>query len=51
MREKSFIFSQADGGQLVAVMMQSGLSKAVLGNIWDLCDIDKDGKMVLISTF
>jgi len=36
---------KADGGQLVSVLMQYGLSKQILGNIWDLCDIDKDGKM------
>jgi len=36
---------KADGGQLVQVLMQSGLSKELLGAIWDLCDIDQDGMM------
>lgn len=36
---------KADGGQLVNVMMQSGLSKEVLGAVWDLCDVDQDGMM------
>jgi len=36
---------KADGGQLVQVLMQSGLSKEILGAVWDLCDIDQDGMM------
>ena len=36
---------KASGGQIKQIMMQSGLSNQVLGKIWQLSDIDKDGFM------
>jgi len=36
---------KASGGSIKNIMIQSGLSKQVLGKIWSLCDIDRDGYM------
>merc|ERR1712154_557331 len=36
---------KASGGQIKQIMMQSQLSNNVLGKIWQLSDIDKDGLM------
>ena len=36
---------KASGGQIKQIMLQSQLSNAVLGKIWQLSDIDKDGNM------
>jgi len=36
---------KASGNQVMSVMMQSGLTREVLKTIWDLSDIDQDGKM------
>jgi len=36
---------KASGGQIKQIMMQSGLSNQILGKIWQLSDIDKDGCM------
>ena len=36
---------KASGGQIKQIMMQSQLSHQVLGKIWQLSDIDKDGFM------
>jgi len=36
---------KALGSSIMPVMMASGLSNTVLKSIWDLSDIDKDGKM------
>merc|ERR1712130_284105 len=36
---------KASGGQIKQIMMQSQLSNNVLGKIWQLADIDKDGLM------
>mmetsp|Transcript_7916 Transcript_7916/g.12970 ORF Transcript_7916/g.12970 Transcript_7916/m.12970 type:complete len:554 (+) Transcript_7916:71-1732(+) len=36
---------KASGGQIKQIMMQSELSHQVLGKIWQLSDIDKDGFM------
>jgi len=36
---------KASSGEVSNVMMQSGLSREVLKVIWDLSDIDQDGKM------
>lgn len=43
--ELSLQSGKASGNQIMNVMLQSGLSKTVLKNIWDLSDIDLDGKM------
>merc|ERR1712129_601345 len=36
---------KASGGQIKQIMMQSKLSNNVLGKVWQLSDIDKDGAM------
>jgi EH domain-containing protein 3/EH domain-containing protein 1 len=36
---------KASGAQIMNVMMQSGMTKDVLRKIWELSDIDQDGKM------
>merc|ERR1712083_523737 len=36
---------KASGGQVKQVMLQSQLSNQVLGKVWQLADIDKDGAM------
>eukprot|EP01083_Nonionella_stella_P045559 122286_1 len=36
---------KASGGQIKQIMMQSQLSNEILGKIWQLSDIDKDGLM------
>merc|ERR1719220_1317490 len=36
---------KASGQQVMNIMLQSQLSKDVLRKIWDLSDIDQDGKM------
>jgi len=36
---------KASGGQVKQIMLQSQLSNQVLGRVWQLSDIDKDGEM------
>jgi len=36
---------KASGNQIMSIMAQSGLTREVLKTIWDLSDIDQDGKM------
>jgi len=36
---------KASGGQIKQVMLQSGLPNQLLGKIWSLSDLDKDGQM------
>ena len=41
----SLVAGKASGNQVMNIMLQSSLSKDVLRKIWDLSDIDQDGKM------
>jgi len=43
--ELSLMAGKASGQQVMNIMLQSNLSKDVLRKIWDLSDIDQDGKM------
>jgi len=36
---------KASGMQVMSTMLQSGLQKDTLKAVWDLADIDRDGKM------
>jgi len=36
---------KASGGQVKQVMLQTGLNNQILGKVWGLCDLDKDGLM------
>jgi len=41
----SLLAGKASGGQIMNVMLQSGLQRDTLSAIWNLADIDGDGKM------
>eukprot|EP01084_Bolivina_argentea_P268377 455816_1 len=41
----SLVMGKASGNQVMNIMLESQLSKEVLRKIWDLSDIDQDGKM------
>merc|ERR1712129_222165 len=41
----SLTWGKASGGQIKQVMMQSQLGNQVLGKVWQLADVDKDGFM------
>lgn len=41
----SLVGGKASGQQVMVVMQKSGLSRDTLKKIWDLSDIDRDGKM------
>jgi len=41
----SLLAGKASGGQIMNVMLQSGLQRDTLSAVWNLADIDRDGKM------
>lgn len=43
--ELTLVKGKASGTQIMAVMMKSGFMHEILKKIWDLADIDRDGKM------